>query len=450
MADLVFDPLLTKPDELLLKNLRDDILKATAAKAAPAPSLATAFNATNLHASHDSDPVKRRGHNSQASHSNDHELITYLTALNTPTDPLFEPTVFSNVTYDELKRLPAWLNHWLLQPYLRLARAVVRVEADTVMLTHLLLYATTTIPSALVMFLWRANTWHGFLHALMQLLYAGPYTLLMHQHIHGGGVLHPRLAAVDAIFPYITNLFMGHTHNSYYYHHVKHHHVEGNGPNDLSSTLRYQRDSPAHFAAYVARFILLIWFELPLYFARRGRWTVAAKTAFWELGSYATYVAMYRVNAKATCFVFLWPLVLMRIAMMVGNWGQHALVNHDEPNSDFRSSITLIDVPSNRHCFNDGYHTSHHLNPLRHWREHPVAFLKAKATYAAQQALVFHNIDYMMLTVRLLMKDYTTLARCMVPIGDQISMSMDERVALLKSHTQRFTEEELIAKFKKT
>ena len=30
---------------------------------------------------------------------------------------------------------------------------------------------------------------------------------------------------------------------------------------------------------------------------------------------------------------------------MIGNWGQHALVDDLEPNSDFRSSITLIDVP---------------------------------------------------------------------------------------------------------
>jgi hypothetical protein len=30
---------------------------------------------------------------------------------------------------------------------------------------------------------------------------------------------------------------------------------------------------------------------------------------------------------------------------MVGNWGQHALVDELEPDSDFRSSITLIDVP---------------------------------------------------------------------------------------------------------
>jgi hypothetical protein len=103
---------------------------------------------------------------------------------------------------------------------------------------------------------------------------------------------------------------------------------------------------------------------------------------------------------------------------------------------------------SNRHCFNDGYHTSHHLNPLRHWRDHPAAFIKGKEQYAAQHALVFHDIDYIMITVRLFMRDYKTLARCMVPMGDQIAMSLEERMAHLKTLTRPFTEQELRQKFK--
>jgi len=87
---------------------------------------------------------------------------------------------------------------------------------------------------------------------------------------------------------------------------------------------------------------------------------------------------------------------------------------------------------------------------MRHWREHPVAFMRGKHEYASQQALVFHDIDYLMVTVRLMMKDYETLARCMVPIGDmQIAMTLEERAEYLKRHTRRFTEEEIREKFKK-
>lgn len=80
-----------------------------------------------------------------------------------------------------------------------------------------------------------------------------------------------------------------------------------------------------------------------------------------------------------------------------------------------------------------------------------MAFLKAKHTYAANGALVFHNIDYLMMTLSLLRKDYEHLAKCMVPIGEQqIRMTMEERVVMLKRHTVAFTEEEINAKFKKT
>lgn len=77
-----------------------------------------------------------------------------------------------------------------------------------------------------------------------------------------------------------------------------------------------------------------------------------------------------------------------------------------------------------------------------------MAFLKAKHTYAANEALVFHDIDYLMMTYSLVTKNYARLARCMVPIGErQIRMTMEERIAMLKRHTTAFTEEEVRAKF---
>jgi hypothetical protein len=104
-------------------------------------------------------------------------------------------------------------------------------------------------------------------------------------------------------------------------------------------------------------------------------------------------------------------------------------------------------MQSNRFCYNDGYHTSHHLNPRRHWRDHPVSFLKQKETYIREKALVFHNIDYVMMTVRLLQKDYMHLAKCLVPIGDQIELTLEEKAVMLRRHTRKFSEEEIKQKF---
>ncbi|KFG77884.1 acylamide-delta3(E)-desaturase [Metarhizium anisopliae] len=428
--DVVFDPNLTKPDVLVLQNLVADIREYQERD-------------EQLQRRRDkegSDKEKGQRHRDAAT-------ITALAALNDPKHALFEPTVFSQVDTGDI-RLPPSIDAWIFRPYVRVARSIVRVETDVVMLTHLLLYFSTSVPSAMFLF-WKFTWVHGLLHFIMQVSYMGTYTLMMHQHIHMRGILNKRLSILDSLFPYITDPLMGHTWNSYYYHHVKHHHVEGNGPDDLSSTIRYQRDNVLHFLHYTGRFFFLIWLDLPLYFIRKGWPAFAIKAAFWELSWYTTLYTLYQHNPKATFTVFLLPLLLLRSGLMLGNWGQHAFVDHDEPNSDYRSSITLIDVPSNRYCFNDGYHTSHHLNPRRHWREHPVSFMKSKELYAVQKALVFHNIDYLMITVRLLMKDYRTLARCMIPIGEeQMSMSIEDRMALLRSHTQMFTEKEIQDKFK--
>ncbi|KAI7306857.1 acylamide-delta3(E)-desaturase [Hortaea werneckii] len=328
------------------------------------------------------------------------DAIARLKALNTQKDSAFQPTIFT--AWDSKDISPA-INKHVVQPYSRFAQGVVRHPTDVVFLTHLLLYSR---------------------------------------------ILNGSWAWLDKTFPYVLEPLMGHTWDSYYYHHVKHHHVEGNGPGDLSSTIRYQRDDIGHFLHYVGRFMFLIWLELPLYFIQRKKYNLGVRAFLSEISSYAFMYGMWRWNPKAATFVFLLPFFLLRIGLMVGNWGQHALVDELEPDSDYRSSITLIDVPSNRYSFNDGYHTAHHLNPRRHWREHPTHFLQSKTTYAGNGALVFTNIDYIMLTITLLRKDYMYLADRLVPIGNQIGMSKVEIANMLRTKTRAFTEADIKKRFK--
>lgn len=270
------------------------------------------------------------------------QALALMKELNNPTSDQFEPTVFVTVDYPNITN--PLLRKYFIEPYVRWGRSVVRVDTDVVMLTHLLLYLTTSIPSAIYLF-YNFHWWHGPLHSVMQLYYMGSYTLMMHQHIHMRGILNKAYSLVDLAFPYVMDPLMGHTWNSYYFHHVKHHHVEGNGPNDLSSTIRYQRDDVWHFLHYLGRFYFLIWFDLPRYFLRTRKPDLALKAGGSELASYAFLYTMFAYfDARATFFVFLLPLAIMRLGMMIGNWGQHAFVDESEPDSDFRSSITVIDV----------------------------------------------------------------------------------------------------------
>lgn len=104
--------------------------------------------------------------------------------------------------------------------------------------------------------------------------------------------------------------------------------------------------------------------------------------------------------------------------------------------------MKLTIVQSNRFSFNDGYHTSHHLNPRRHWRDHPVSFVKQVDQYAKERALVFRNVDYIFITVNLIRKNYLHLAKCLIPIGDQVNMTLEERAEMLRSRTRRFSRPE--------
>lgn len=58
-------------------------------------------------------------------------------------------------------------------------------------------------------------------------------------------------------------------------------------------------------------------------------------------------------------------------------------------------------------------------------------------------------MDWFMMTVKLLMKDYLQLADCLVPIGDQIGMTRQEKADMLRTKTRMFTEADIQKKFKR-
>jgi hypothetical protein len=254
----------------------------------------------------------------------------------------FQPTVFAAWNIKDI-RVPLFFDQAILQPYIRWAQTVVRRKTDVVFVTHTLLYLSTSVPSTAYLFFHFTYT-HAILHWIMTTWYSGPFSIVLHNHIHNSGVLTKEHAFFDFTVPYILQPLMGHTWNSFYYHHVKHHHCESNGPDDLSSTVRYQRDSLLHFLCYVGRFLFAIWIELPLYFANKKRYDIALKQSMSDFASYGTIYMMATLNFRATFFTLILPLIVTRIGLMVSNWAQHAFVDEEDPNSSFRSSITLIDA----------------------------------------------------------------------------------------------------------
>lgn len=204
---------------------------------------------------------------------------------------------------------------------------------------------------------------------LVMIVCAETFMSMLHNASHRK-IFRAHVGFLNFVIPNFLCLFFGQTWNTYFFHHVKHHHVEDNGRGDLSSTASFQRDSITHFLIYFGRFFLLIHIELPYYFFARKQFIFAAHALFGELLSLFGYATAFFVWPYPTLFVFVFPFVLMRFFMMAANWGQHAFINNSAKHAH---SLTILKSSYNTVAFNDGYHASHHENSQRHWSEHPVA-----------------------------------------------------------------------------
>jgi fatty acid desaturase len=267
----------------------------------------------------------------------------------------------------------------------------------------------------------------------VQLGYFGPPVILMlHNTMHRP--FFKRRPYLNRAHPYVMSLLFG-IPTGYMEHHVGMHHVENNLPDDLSSTMRFQRDNPLHFFAYWARFFFLIVYELCAYLSRKKRRGLMVRALTSSLVHWAFMALMLWVNWRAAVVVFVAPWFTVHLMMMVGNWGQHAFIEERRPGDSYVNSITCINSGYNARAFNDGYHIGHHVKANRHWTEMPKDFIDNAERYAKEGCIVFEGIDFFMVSMLLFAKQYGFLAKRFVRLpGD--TRSHEEIVAFLKSRTR--------------
>lgn len=293
-------------------------------------------------------------------------------------------------------------------------------------------------PSAIWMMLPGRFHWiHAVVHLAAYVWFLGPFTLMLHNTSHRR-LYKKRFAFMNQYIPWFLGPLFGQSPHTYSAHHVGMHHAENNLADDLSTTLPYQRDSVLHFLHYLGTFLTTVAIQLPRYFWRHGRmpWfkkALGGETIFFAFVFALVFVAGWRGPTIA----FLVPFAVTRMAMMAGNWAQHAFVSQDKPESPYTNSITCINCTYNERCFNDGYHIGHHVMAARHWTEMPADFEKNKPRYAKEGAIVFEGIDFFIIWALLMMKNYDKLAKHFVDLSGE-RRSNEEIVALLKSRTQRF------------
>jgi fatty acid desaturase len=236
--------------------------------------------------------------------------------------------------------------------------------------------------------------------------------------------------------------FFGHLGDGYFSHHLGMHHIEANMPDDASSTMRYQRDSLKDFLKYWGRFMLRGIRNTFLYLLKKKRRKLYMQLTLNEVLFWLIAAALCFVNLKTTLLIFIIPVLFARLVMMIGNWTQHAFVDPDEPENDLASTITCVNTVYNLKCWNDGYHTIHHIRPGAHYTEYPVIFRQIIPQMAASRTLVFLNIHYLHIFFYLVRKRYDKLAANLVNINDAFINDADA-IALMKRRTKKFNEDRL-------
>lgn len=256
-----------------------------------------------------------------------------------------------------------------------------------------------------------------------------PVILMLHNTMHRPFIRRPRW--LNRAHPFAMSFFFG-IPTGYQDHHLGMHHVEDNMPEDLSSTMRYRRDSFLHFLAYFGRFFFLAIIELPLYLYKKRRFAMMRRALLGELAHQAAIAGMLVLDWRFGLFAFALPFVVVRFMMMAGNWGQHAFVNVARRNDGMANAITCINSGYNRRAFNDGYHIGHHLKGTRHWTEMPQELLDNREAYVRADAIVFEKLDFFAVSVLLWTGRWNILARHYVRL-DGKPRSDDEVIAMLKS-----------------
>lgn len=281
------------------------------------------------------------------------------------------------------------------------------------------------------------NWWLAAIYLVVIIGYfLGPFILMLHNTSHRP-LFKSDYKVLNNFIPWVLGPFMGESPETYFAHHMGMHHVENNMENDLSSTLKYNRDNVLHFHRYFFEFFFAGLIELFLYFTKRNRTQIRNWMTFGEF-TYGVFVLiLLYINWQATLVVFVIPFIVARYGMMAGNWAQHSFVDAADPENNYKNSITCINAVYNQKCFNDGYHIGHHLKANRHWTDLPRDFRENIEKYASNKAIVFRKLDFFSIWFFLMIKNYNVLANHYVQLDESNPLSKEEIIALLKQRTRR-------------
>ena len=222
--------------------------------------------------------------------------------------------------------------------------------------------------------------------------------------------------------------FFGLPSGSYWTHHILMHHRQNNEVGyDLSSTEPFQRDNFIHFIKYWLKFIICIWFELPIYAFKYGQNFRNSWKSFINCGTficirvffssilhlYIIYLSVKHFTWTGTWLIAM-PLIISSFFLMFGNWCQHIFIDPERPWNNFALSYTCMNNPSQQRSFNDGYHINHHISPLCHWADLPADFERCAKRFEEEEAFCFSGIDNFSIGINVFLGNFNKLSEHMI------------------------------------
>ncbi len=317
----------------------------------------------------------------------------------------------------------------------------IKEERDLPFMRLIALIQVVVIPAGILLFtpLLKGVWWWAFAipyFYVSQFRLKGSFGLMLHCLVHRKIFKKSYMWIQSYVLRFVCPFF-GHLGESYMSHHMGMHHVEGNLPDDTSSTMGYQRDKLSDFLKYWLTFFFMGWRNTFLYlFGKKlPRFYVPLN---WSEGLFlAGVVLLSFVNFKAAMVVFAVPFFFARFVMMLGNWAQHSFVDPNHPEDELSSTVVCINTNYNHKCWNDGYHAFHHFRQAAHYTEYPLMFHQCLDLMVEKKTLVFSGIHYLHIFLWLMGRRYDKLAKHVVNINGCFK-NEEEVIELMKKRTKKF------------
>ena len=259
-------------------------------------------------------------------------------------------------------------------------------------------------------------------------------SILVHKEGHAPkGLFRGRYALLNRFFGNFLGIFYGHVPENYPMGHLRIHHKYDNSPDDLTSTVDYDRSRARSFLSYLPRFFLF-WTGISIarHHYRRGRIAEAMRALAGAVLYFSLLALVMGFDLRFGCAYLLLPHLFSGLFLAAATYTWHAWADPRDPGNIYKNTITI--VRGQRNTYNEDFHLEHHVRPQAHWTEYPRSYHEHRREYAANRAIVFEDTHVLELFVWLLSGAYAKLADHMLDLSGD--MSQADKVALLKERLQ--------------